>query len=160
MALGREPVKTSTQQEVPIPHPAAPLTGETAAQVGAGALLLVLAIGWLRRRLSRDSSQIEQDRAEGLTAKMLLEVNKALAAENERLSADAREAWSRTNGDAGLIGHLRAENEYLKTQLGAAQATISQIRQGVQQVGQKVDGVQGRLLQASKNIDSGHVPLD
>ena len=158
---GRDvPTVAGVVQLPPATQPAFPVNGENAAYIGFGSLIVALGIGWLRRRLSRDGNQIMQDRADGVTTKMLLEVNKALTVENERLTAEAREAWAKTNGDASVIGRLEAENGYLKERLGAAQDTINLIRRGVQEVGQKVDSVQTNLNETNRVIDSGMAPLE
>jgi hypothetical protein len=62
---------------------------------------------WLRRKTSRDSTEIAKDRAEqNLVQTLTLERDKAMA--------DAREAWARRTADAEQIAGLKSENEYLK----------------------------------------------
>lgn len=97
--------------------PALPITGETAGALAGSSLVMALVVMWLRRRLSRDAAQITQDRAEGITVKTLMEVNRALVEENERLKKDAREAWGHRTNDARTIAHLEATNKYLQQEL-------------------------------------------
>lgn len=104
----------TTQQQLVNPIPALPITGETATGVGAGTLIVGLAIMWLRRRISRDGLETAKDRAEGGMVDALMKVNKSLIEENERLMKSANEAWSVRNADAARIATLESELGYLR----------------------------------------------
>jgi predicted nucleic acid-binding Zn-ribbon protein len=64
----------------------------------------------------------------------------------------SNEAWAKANADAGRIGQLTAENEYLKRELSDARAQITEIRQGVQQIGRKVDATQSSLATVERRV--------
>ena len=145
-------VSTATAQQLVNPPPAFPVTPETAGGIGFTVASVIGALLYLRQRTSRVSLGVQQDRTEGKMLQSALD--RAAAAE-----ADAREAWAKANSDAGTIGQLRAENDYLKRELAAAQGQITIIRQGVQDVGRNVDKVQGALKKTGDNLDSGVVPL-
>lgn len=110
-------ITKSVQEQLVNPTSAMPITGGTATITGIGSILATIFILWLRRRLSRDSSQIVQDRADGITVKTLLEVNKSLATENERVKTEAREAWSYRTADARTIARLESDNTHLTQEL-------------------------------------------
>ena len=145
-------VSTTVAQQLVNPAPAFPVTPETAGGIGFTIASVIGAVLYLRQRTSRVSLGVQQDRTEGKMLQSALD--RAAAAE-----ADAREAWAKANADAGTIGQLRAENDYLKRELAAAQGQITLIRQGVQDVGRNVDKVQGALKKTGDNLDSGVVPL-
>lgn len=115
----------TVQEQLVNPATPFPITGGTAGIAGFGSLIAALFILWLRRRLSRDASQIVQDRAEGITVKTLIEVNKSLAEENERVKNEAREAWSYRTEDARRIASLEATNAYLQKELNRLQPAIT-----------------------------------
>lgn len=125
MPLAALPGSTTKQEALAIPSPALPITGETAGALAGSSLIMALVIMWLRRRLSRDGSQIMQDRAEGVTVKTLLAVNEALIAENERLKKDARDAWATRTNDAAEIAMLRERNQHLQTELDRLRPAVS-----------------------------------
>lgn len=135
-------ITKSVQEQLVNPTSAMPITGGTATITGIGSILATIFILWLRRKLSRDSSQIVQDRAEGITVKTLMEVNKSLAVENERVKAEAREAWGYRTADARTIARLESDNQHLNQEL-------ERLRLLVQPV-----------MSAARDIeDSGIVPL-
>lgn len=146
-------VTTATVQQLVNPPPAFPVTPETAGGIGFTVASVIGALLYLRQRTSRVSLGVQQDRTEGAMLERAL--SRAQAAE-----ADAREAWSRTNADATLIGQLRAENEYLKRELVEARAQITEVRRGFEGLGKKVDAAENSLSSAEKKIgESSTTPL-
>lgn len=114
----------TVQEQLTNPNSLLPATGGTATLTGFAGLIVTLIILWLRRRLSRDAAQITQDRAEGITIKTLMEVNKSLVEENERVKKEAREAWGYRTKDAQRIAHLEATNDFLKKELDRLQPAV------------------------------------
>lgn len=144
---------TTSQPPPPAPTPVLPVNGETAGWLGVVLSGFVYWILHMRRKTSRDNVELLKDRTEGALLKTALQ-------ERDKAMADAREAWSKANADAGTIGQLRAENEYLKRELSDARALIAEIRHGVQQVGRKVDVAQSNLTTVEKRVgSSGSAPL-
>lgn len=80
-----------------------------------------------------------------------------LKKERDQALAEARTAWASKNADALELGELRARVKFLEEQLQQANATITEIRTGVQQIGRKVDTVK-RDTDKVLN-DSGLAPL-
>lgn len=114
------------------------VNGETAGWLGMAVATLVSGVLWLRRRTSRDGVELIKDRTEGKLLQTAID-------ERDKAMAQARDAWSQRTADAGALGQLRAENEYLKRELAAAQQLVTDIRRGVQEVGRKVDETQSNL---------------
>lgn len=135
---------TATVQQPTVP-PAPPVTGETAGWLGGSVMTLVGLILYLRRKTSRDGVELIKDRTEGALLKTALE-------ERDNAMRMANEAWAKANADAGRIGQLTAENEYLKRELSDARAQITEIRQGVQQIGRKVDATQSSLATVERRV--------
>lgn len=127
------------------PPPAFPVSGETAGVLGGGVMALVGAILWLRRKTSRDGVELIKDRTEGKLLQTALE-------ERDKAMAQAREAWSHRTTDAGTIGQLTAENDYLKRELDAARLQITEIRRGVMDIGKKVDTAQAGLVAVERKV--------
>lgn len=80
-----------------------------------------------------------------------------LKKERDQALAEARTAWASKNADALELGQLRAQVGFLQDQLQQANTTITEIRRGVQAVGQKVDAVKRGTDKALS--DSGLAPL-
>lgn len=133
--------------------PDSPVSGTTAGWIGTGVAAVIWAALQLRRKMSRDGLDMKGDRA-GID--MLERAQK----ERDQAVADARAAWATKNADSLELGQLRAENAYLKEQLRANAELVAAIRRGVQDVGQKVDTVKGRMDTAEKRLtNSGNAPL-
>lgn len=130
-----------------------PVNGEQLGGIGGFVLTALGVILWLRRKLPKDTLAAHKDRTEGL---MLNEAR----AERDKALADARDAWSQLNAMQYKQGALSAEVDYLKRELDAARELVSEIRRGVQQVGQKVDVAESNLKTVEKrNGNSGPAPL-
>jgi hypothetical protein len=80
------------------------------------------AVLWLRRRTSRDNTEIAKDRAETNLVSVLRE-------ERDRAMNEAREAWARRTGDAEKIAHLEAENGFLKRDVQALSNQVNELKQ-------------------------------
>ncbi len=131
--------------------------GSLAQLIGWGTGGLVVAGLWLRSKLSRDGVALKADSylKDALDRATLNEAE--LKKERDQALADARAAWASKNADALELGQLRAQVDFLQQQLQQANATIGEIRRGVQAVGQKVDAVKRGTDKALS--DSGLVPL-
>lgn len=114
------------------------INAQTAGYLGGAVASLVAGVLWLRRRTSRDGVELIKDRTEGRLLQTAIE-------ERDKAMAQARDAWSQRTADAGALGRLNAENEYLKRELAAAQQLVNDIRRGVMDIGRKVDETQSNL---------------
>lgn len=107
---------------------------------------LVLAGGfmWLRRRVSRDNTEIVKDRAEGTMLQIALH-------ERDKAMADAREAWKQRTSDAQEIAGLRAKNNYLEEEVTRLRGDI-----------QRANGYLAQVLQAMRTMNPEFqlVPID
>lgn len=119
------------------------VNGETAGWLAGGVATLVSGVLWLRRRTSRDGVELIKDRTEGRLLQTAIE-------ERDKAMEQAREAWGQRTTDAGQLGQLRAENEYLKRELATAQQQITDIRAGVMAVGRNVDETKSRLEEVER----------
>jgi hypothetical protein len=144
---------SATVQQLANPPTAFPVNGETAGWLGFFVSALVGVILHLRRKTSRDGVEILKDRTEGALLKTALE-------ERDNAMRMANEAWAKANSDAGTIGQLKAENEYLKRELVDARAQISAVRRGVQEVGKQVDVTENNLSKVERRVGAtGPAPL-
>lgn len=119
-------VTTSTAVIASFPPPNASHGDYVGWMVGTTASVIA-AILWLRRRTSRDSTEIAKDRAEeSLIGKLANERDKAMEA--------AAEAWSRRTEDAKEIAGLRATNEYLKRDIERLTLDVERLSRQLDQV--------------------------
>lgn len=85
-------------------------TGDLATGIAGVATALVGTLLWLRRRVSKDSTEINADKAQNTILGTAL--SRADAAER-----DAREAWAQRTKDAEAIARLSVQNEALIAQI-------------------------------------------
>lgn len=78
---------------------------QTIATWGGGAAGLVGTVALLRRRLSRDSTEMTKDRAESTIVELLLK-------ERDEAIADARDAWAARAANTEAIARLTAQNAH------------------------------------------------
>lgn len=124
-----------------------PVSKEAVGGIGFFVASAIGAVLYLRRRLPKDKLEALKDRTEGL---MLNEAR----AERDKAIADSRDAWSQLNAMQYKQGALTAENEYLKRELNDARALVTEIRQGVQQVGRRVDATESNLKAVERRVGS------
>lgn len=130
-----------------------PVSKEIVGSIGGFVGAAIVAVMYLRRRLPRDKLEALKDRTEGQFLAQII-------AERDKAIADAREAWSQLNAMQRESGRLNSETEYLKRELEGARALVTEIRQGVQQVGRKVDAAENNLKTVEqRNGNSGPAPL-
>lgn len=145
---------TTTAATVQVDQSPYPVSPEKVAGVGSFVGACIMAVLYMRRRLPKDKLEALKDRTEGL---MLNEAR----ADRDKAMADAREAWSQLNAMQRTYGELTAENNYLKEQLRVNLELVTEMRRGVQSVGQITDRVKGRMEETTKRIgSSGAAPLE
>lgn len=115
---------------------------ETFAGWGAAAVAFAGSAALLRRRLSRDRTEIAKDTVEATFVQRLLQ-------ERDTAQADARAAWQARQGDAEIIARL--------TSLATGQAAeISRMTKNFAAFQRKI----GRLYPATREfLDTDWVPL-
>ena len=86
---------------------------ETIAKWGAGAIGLGGVGALMRRRLSRDNTEVAKDRAEAQFVTQLMQERDRAQQQARDAQAAASAALADRQDDAAVIGRLRAENEYL-----------------------------------------------
>lgn len=89
---------------------------------------VLVALLWVRRKLSRDGLEVTKDASEG---KLIV----TLAAERDKAMESAREAWRSRADDAKLIGqlssdvaHLTKTNEGLTTELTDLRGEVRELK--------------------------------
>lgn len=82
---------------------------------------------WFRRKASRVSTEINNDRAE-------VNIVGTLTKERDKAMADAREAWTRRTQDAEQIARLSSENEYLKRDVATLTQRVGELQQSLDAV--------------------------
>lgn len=114
--------------------------------IGLTATAVVAGILYFRRKLSRDSTEIIKDRADGKFTQQLME-------SLEARSAEAKEAWAKFNELNAEVGELRAANAYLKREVDRLVGELAKAQD-------KLDSVRKDLWELRKSApDSGHAPL-
>lgn len=116
--------------------------------IGTAFAVLVGAILHLRRKASRDGTEIIKDRTEGkLVETLMLERDGARASE--------REAWSKHNDLSVRNARLETQNEYLKEE-------IDRLNKMVAHMQEQFDELKRRLQQLSSGATghTGSMPLD
>jgi hypothetical protein len=86
------------------------LTAQQVAAVTAAVTAAVGGVAVMRRRLSRDRTEITKDRVESEFLKVLLK-------ERDEALANAREAWQARHVDAESIARLTAQNVYQQAEI-------------------------------------------
>lgn len=144
-----------TLQPLPLPKeaPQIAVNAETAGGLGLIVSTLVGGIMWLRQRHSKNGVALQEDRNN-------TEILRTSLSERNQMAKDLHEAVMRTAVDARQLGQLTAENDYLKRELVEARATITEIRNSVKAVGQKVDAFQGALKQTERNVATRGLPYE
>ena len=147
-------VTTAMTQQLVNPVPAFPIENSTAGYIATAVAGFVVLAYQLRKMVGKSNLGSDVD----ASAQAML----ALSQQREKQAvADTREAYSLLNAQNLELGELRAQVKYLSASLAEAQAIVAEIRRGVQQVGQKVDNVQGRMEDTVKKIgNSGVIPLN
>lgn len=104
------------------------------SSVAGAALTVILVALALRKRLSKDNLELTKDRAETNLIATYQETIKSLQEQNEKLDANAREAWRTRAEDAKRIGelsskveHLTDINESLEKTVGTMQTRIDHL---------------------------------
>lgn len=122
----------ATTLAIPDSPPLQPAHGDPATWVlGSAAGVIASAFFWVRRRLSRDKTEMLKDRAEEGVIAQLRDLVIKVQEERDRAHADAREAWARRTADAELIAAYRAENEYLKRDVQRLSEEVHELQESV-----------------------------
>ncbi|MCA0214665.1 MAG: hypothetical protein LCH79_15995 [Proteobacteria bacterium] len=108
------------------PLPAPPHGDQISWIIGAAASFIATLL-WLRRKTSRDSTEIAKDRAEE-------NLIGTLRAERDRAMAAAAEAWDRRTKDAEEIAGLSAKNAYLEREVARLSTEMTQLQMRLAQV--------------------------
>lgn len=133
--------ETISETRVPSVIPTISVAGESAMGITGVFGAVVMGILYLRRKASRDGTEIIKDRTEG----KLLE---ALMSERDRARASEREAWTKVNELSVVNARLESQNEYQKEE-------IERLRELVEQLQVQFDEVKKRLQHLSAGA-TGH----
>lgn len=111
--MKNEIVTTTVAQPAPLPSAVPMFAQDLANVIGVGAAALIWGILWLRRRTSRDSTEMVKDRAES-------HILTVMQRERDQAVKDRDEAWSYRTSDAQAIARLQVEKQGLHDQLALA----------------------------------------
>lgn len=125
---------------------------ELGGGVLAAAVTMVGMVMYFRRKVSRDNTEIIQDRATGKFTQQLMD---ELAASRE----NAKEAWGKFNELNAEVGQLRAEKIYLSKEVDRLTAELTSVQSKLDVVREDLWKLRKAATTRKEAIDSGHAPL-
>lgn len=101
---------------------------QTIAGWGAGLIALVSSGALLRRKLSRDHTEMTKDRAESTLIGVLLHERDAAQAAMREAQTAMREAWRERHADGEAIARLTSENKHQAEEIARLAAEIASLK--------------------------------